>query len=78
MKAALKRLSTGMAAAVVTTALAAAVVPGPANAQVIVRWYPYTSAGAQSCNAAANAAGPEYYCTALKIGGTMVWALARP
>ncbi|MGW7360582.1 hypothetical protein ACWGI0_29140 [Streptomyces sp. NPDC054802] len=69
------RVGTAAGAATAVLALTA----GTASAEVVVRWYPYTSAGAKSCNAAANAAGPEYYCKALKLStGTWVWALARP
>jgi predicted secreted Zn-dependent protease len=78
MKTALKRLSTSVAAAAATTALVAAILPGTANAQVIVQWYSYTSAGARSCNNAANAAGPEYYCTTVTVAGRKMYALARP
>ncbi|MGW0809766.1 hypothetical protein [Nonomuraea sp. NPDC002799] len=78
MKTALKRLSTGVAAAAISTAMFAAVTPGTANAEVIVQWYSYTTAGAKACNVAANQAGPEYYCKVLKVAGTKVYALARP
>lgn len=79
MKTALKRLVAGAGATVAATALAATLMPGPANAEVIVRWFPYTSEGARSCNSAANAAGPEYYCKPLKlVTGKWVYALARP
>ncbi|WP_049560537.1 hypothetical protein [Nonomuraea sp. SBT364] len=78
MKTSLKRLTTSMAAVAVTTATAAAIFAGPANAQVIVQWYSYTSAGAKACNSAANAAGPEYYCTTVTIAGRKMYALARP
>ncbi|WP_228647262.1 hypothetical protein [Microtetraspora sp. AC03309] len=67
-----------MAAVAVTTALGIAALPSPASAQVIVRWYGYTAAGAKACNSAANAAGPEYYCTTVTVGGQKFYALARP
>ncbi|TDD12794.1 hypothetical protein E1292_00585 [Nonomuraea deserti] len=78
MKTVVRRLSLGMSAAVTTAAMVAVLVPAPASAEVIVRWYPYTTAGAKSCNAAANSAGPEYYCTVVTVGGTKMYALARP
>ncbi|NBE93860.1 hypothetical protein FE391_22105 [Nonomuraea sp. KC401] len=78
MRTVVRRISLGMSAAVTTAAMVAILAPGPASAEVIVRWYPYTTAGAKSCNTAANAAGPEYYCTVVTIGGTRVYALARP
>ncbi len=75
VKRAAVRVSTAIGAAAAVVALTA----GPALAEVVVRWYPYTTAGAKSCNTAANVAGPEYYCKALKLAnGTWVWALARP
>jgi hypothetical protein len=52
--------------------------PTPASAEVIVRWYPYTTAGAQKCNSDKNQAGPEYYCTVVKVGSRKMYALARP
>ncbi|MFI7438861.1 hypothetical protein [Nonomuraea indica] len=67
-------MSTTIAAA----AMVAVLAPAPASAQVIVRWYPYTTAGAKACNSAANAAGPEYYCTVVTVGSTKMYALARP
>ncbi|GAA3162453.1 MULTISPECIES: hypothetical protein [Nonomuraea] len=78
MKLAMRRVSLAMSTAVAAAAMTAVLAPAPASAEVIVRWYPYTTAGAKSCNSAANAAGPEYYCTTVKIGSTKMYALARP
>ncbi|MEV4569865.1 hypothetical protein AB0K18_05330 [Nonomuraea sp. NPDC049421] len=78
MKLAMRRVSLAMSTAVAAAAMTAVLAPAPASAEVIVRWFPYTTAGAKSCNSAANAAGPEYYCTTVKIGSTKMYALARP
>lgn len=74
------RLRARAATVVGAAALAVGLAAGTSSAEVIVQWYSYTSAGAKSCNTAANAAGPEYYCKALKLSGSAgwVWALARP
>ncbi|GAA1548341.1 hypothetical protein GCM10009678_33780 [Actinomadura kijaniata] len=77
MKPPLKRLSAGMATAIATTALAATLVPGPASAETIVRWYPYTTAGAKKRNSDANQAGPGYYCTTVTVAGRKMYALAH-
>ncbi|MFG3439499.1 hypothetical protein ACGF0J_19845 [Nonomuraea sp. NPDC047897] len=78
MKNAMKRISVGMSTTIAAAAMVVALAPAPASAQVIVRWFPYTTAGAKACNSAANAAGPEYYCTTIKVGSTKMYALARP
>ncbi|MET8862789.1 hypothetical protein ABZW11_07510 [Nonomuraea sp. NPDC004580] len=78
MKLAMRRVSLAMSTAVAAAAMTAVLAPAPASAEVIVRWFPYTTAGAKSCNSAANAAGPEYYCTTVKVGSTKMYALARP
>jgi hypothetical protein len=78
MKTAVRRISLGMSTAVAAVALAVTLAPASASAEVIVRWYPYTTAGAKKCNADANVAGPRYYCTVVKVGGSKVYALARP
>ncbi|GAA3127671.1 hypothetical protein GCM10010466_18070 [Planomonospora alba] len=77
MKTAMRRASLGMSAVVAAAAMAVTFAPA-ASAEVIVRWFPYTTAGAKACNSAANAAGPEYYCTTIKVGSTKMYALARP
>ncbi|MBN6053542.1 hypothetical protein JYK22_16490 [Nonomuraea sp. RK-328] len=74
----MRRISLGMSTAIAAVAVVATLTPAPASAQVIVRWYPYTTAGATKCNSDANAAGPQYYCTVVKVGSTKMYALARP
>ncbi|MEV5504573.1 hypothetical protein AB0M50_55130 [Nonomuraea fuscirosea] len=74
----MRRISLGVSTAIAAAAMAATLAPAPASAQVIVQWYSYNTAGAKACNSAANAAGPEYYCTVVTIGGTKLYALARP
>ncbi len=78
MKTAMRRISVGMSTAIAAAAIAITLTPAPASAEVVVRWYPYTTAGAKKCNSDANAAGPEYYCKTLKVGSTKMYALARP
>ncbi|WP_405612604.1 hypothetical protein [Streptomyces sp. NBC_01508] len=76
----LKRAAARVSAAAVITAATVALTAGPASAETVVRWYSYTAAGAKACNAAANAAGPEYFCKKLKLSENAgyVWALTRP
>lgn len=78
MKVAMRRISLGLSTAIAAAAMTVVLAPAPASAQVVVRWYPYTTAGAKKCNSDANAAGPEYYCTTIKVGSTKMYALARP
>ena len=79
MRVAIRRISLGLSTALAATAMAAVLAPAPASAEVVVRWFPYTTAGAKACNSAANSAGPEYYCTTITFSsGTKVYGLARP
>jgi hypothetical protein len=78
MKTAVKRFSLGMSTAIAAAAIAVTLAPAPASAETILRWYPYTTAGAKACNSAANTGGPEYYCTTVKVGGVKMYALAIP
>ncbi|WP_411078938.1 hypothetical protein [Streptomyces sp. cmx-18-6] len=76
----LKRAAARVSTAAVGATAVLALTAGTASAETVVRWYSYTAKGAKSCNAAANAAGPEYYCKAVHFGGSAgsVWALTRP
>lgn len=73
-----KRLVARVSTVAAAAALAFTLAAGSASAIEIVRLYSHTAQGAQACNAAANAAGPGYFCKEHKIGSQTFWALARP
>lgn len=73
MRTAMRRCALGASTVLAAAAMAVTLAPGSASAETIIKFYPYSTAGAQQCTADANALGgsPEYWCrlfTASNIG----------
>ncbi|GLX03008.1 hypothetical protein [Microtetraspora sp. NBRC 16547] len=65
MKIRLKRTSRVVSIAVAMAATGIVLGSGAASAQTVVKTYPYTSAGARSCQIDLKLAPAGYYCTTI-------------
>ncbi|GAA3521119.1 hypothetical protein FHR32_005300 [Streptosporangium album] len=65
MKVRLGRMSKGLSVIVATAAVGVALSSVPASAQTVIKTYPYTAAGARSCQIDLKLAPAGYYCTTI-------------